>query len=122
IELVTTELLKKSEEPLRSDNCLAMELDGQPCIGHLEFQSTQDPEMAERLLEYALRITRTDPQDRRVYACVIYGRPVGEVQQPPLVWEHPKRGEVLCYHYESIELADLEPALFLEARLAGLLP
>jgi len=122
IELVTTELPKKSEEPLRSDNCLAMELDGQPCIGQVEFQSTQDPEMAERLLEYALRITRTDPQHRRVYSCVIYVRPVGEVQQPPLVWEHPRGGEILRYHYDSIELADLDPALFLEAKLAGLLP
>jgi len=122
IELVTTELPKKNEEPLRSDTCLAMELDGQPCIGHLEFQSTQDPEMAERLLEYALRITRTDPQHRRVSSCVISVRPVGEVQQPPLVWEHPGGGEMLRSHSESIELAQLEPALFLEAKRAGLLP
>ncbi len=73
---------------MRSDNCLAMELDDQPYIAHLEFQSTQDPEMPERLLEYALRIIRNDPQHRLVYSCVIYVRPVGEVQQPPLVWEH----------------------------------
>src|SRR6266567_7018410 len=78
--------------------------------------------MAERLLEYALRITRTDPQHRRVSSCVIYVRPVGEVQQPPLVWEHPGGGEMLRSHSESIELAQLEPALFLEAKRAGLLP
>jgi predicted transposase/invertase (TIGR01784 family) len=122
IELVTTELPKKTEEPLRSDNCLAMELDGQPCVAHLEFQSTQDPEMPERLLEYALRITRHDLQRRPVYSCVIYVRPVGEVQQPPLVWEYPNGRDILRYHYGSIELAELEPALFLETNQAGLLP
>ena len=122
IELVTTELPKKTEEPLRSDNCLAMELDGQPCIAHLEFQSTQDSEMPERLLEYALRITRHDPQRRPVYSCVIYVRPLGEVQQPPLVWEYPNGREILRYHYGSIELAKLDPEMFLETHQAGLLP
>jgi len=122
IELVNTELPKRTEEPLHSDNCLAMELDGQPCVALLEFQSTQDPEMPERLLEYALRITRHDPQRRPVYSCVIYVRPVGDVQQPPLVWEYPNGREILRYHYGSIELATLDPALFLEANQAGLLP
>ena len=78
--------------------------------------------MPERLLEYALRITRHDPQRRPVYSCVIYVRPVGEVQQPPLVWEYPNGREYLRYHYGSIELAELDPALFLEANQAGLLP
>src|SRR5260370_9900992 len=122
IELVNTELPKRSEEPLHSDNCLAIELDGQPCIVHLEFQSTAGPEMTARLLEYALRITRQDPQHRPVYSCVIYVRPVGDVQQPPLVWEYPNGREILRYHYGSIELATLDPALFLEANQAGLLP
>ena len=78
--------------------------------------------MPERLLEYALRITRHDPQRRPVYSCVIYVRPVGDVQQPPLVWEYPNGREILRYHYGSIELATLDPALFLEANQAGLLP
>ena len=121
-EFVNTELPKKPEEPLHSDNCIAMELDGQPCILHLEFQSTQDPEMPERLLEYALRTIRNDRQHRPVYSCVIYVRPVGEVQQPPLVWKYPNRAEILHYHYGSIELARLDPEVFLEIQQAGLLP
>jgi len=122
IELVTTELPKQAEEPLRSDNCLAMELEGKPCIVHLEIQSTADPEMPERLLEYGLRIIRNDPQRRPVYSCVIYVRKVNNVPQPPLVWEYPNGLENLRYHYSSIELAALEPEVILETRQTGLLP
>ncbi len=113
IELVTTELLKLAEEPLRSDNCLAMEL---------EIQSTADSEMPERLLEYGLRIIRNDPQHRPVYSCVIYVRKVNNVPQPPLVWEYPNGFENLRYYYGSIELAALEPEVILETRQTGLLP
>lgn len=42
VELITTELPKSEEEPLHSDNCLAIELDGKPCILLLEFRSTVD--------------------------------------------------------------------------------
>ncbi len=122
IELVTTELPKQTEEPLRSDNCLAMELEGKPCIVHLEIQSTADSEMPERLLEYGLRIIRNDPQHRSVYSCVIYVRKVNNVPQPPLVWEYPNGFENLRYHYGSIELAALEPEVILETRQTGLLP
>jgi len=122
IELVTTELPKQTEEPLRSDNCLAMELNGKPCVLHLEIQSTADSEMSERLLEYGLRITRNDTQRRPVYSCVIYVRGVNNVPQPPLVWEYPDGQEILRYHYGSIELAELEPEVILETYQPGLLP
>jgi predicted transposase/invertase (TIGR01784 family) len=122
IELVTTELLKQAEEPLRSDNCLVMELEGKSCIVHLEIQSTTDSEMPERLLEYGLRIIRNDPQRRPVYSCVIYVRKVNNVPQPPLVWEYPYKQEILRYHYDSIELAELEPEVILGTRQLGLLP
>src|SRR2546426_11395128 len=76
IDVIRTELPKKEEEPLRSDICLAIELEGKPGIVNIEFQSTGDPHMPERLLEYSLRITRNDPQRRPVYSYVIYLRKV----------------------------------------------
>src|SRR5579863_2936537 len=121
VELMNTELPKKTEEPLRCDICLSMALDDLPCILHLEMQSTADAEMAERTLEYALRIKRQDQKHRPVYSCVIYLRPVGEVQQPPLRWQFPNRREHLRYDYGSIALADLDPAVLLESHRAGLL-
>jgi predicted transposase/invertase (TIGR01784 family) len=124
LDFVPTELLKtkEQEEPLRADRYLAVELNGQGAIVHLEFQSGPDARMAERLLEYNFRMTQNDPLHRTVYSFVIYLRPVSNAPQSPLVRIFPTGQEIMWFHYGSIELAALEGQALLDLGFAGLLP
>jgi hypothetical protein len=124
LQFVPTELLKpqQEEEPLRADRCLAMDIEGQPALLHLEVQSGPDPRLADRLLHYNFQITQNDPLHRPVYTWVIYLRPVSKPPQSPLVRTFPTGQELLRFHYGSLELAQVEAQALLALGLPGLLP
>jgi predicted transposase/invertase (TIGR01784 family) len=78
------------------------EEEGEPILFHIEVQSTNDPEMAERLLSYCFSARRTHHME--VYSCVIYLRDVGTVPQSPLDWK--RRGRTyMVFDYTVVELS-----------------
>ena len=89
--------------------------DGDQFLAHFEFQSTNDPRIAERLLEYNFEARRV--HNLPVYSCVIY-----LVPKPPLVWKIPGGREVLRFHYLSIELGELFTEELRQTGRVGLLP
>jgi predicted transposase YdaD len=94
--------------------------EGDRFLAHFEFQSTNDPSIAERLLEYNFEARRVHKLP--VYSCVIYLRSDGEVPEPPLVWKIPDGREVLRFHYLSIELGELFTEEIRRTGRVGLLP
>jgi hypothetical protein len=94
--------------------------DGERFLVHIEFQSTNDPNIGERLLEYSFDAKREHKLP--VYSCVIYLRDYGDVQQPPMHWEVANGLEVLQFHYRSIELGKIHIEDFRQTRRVGLLP
>lgn len=113
---------KEEEEPLRADRYLAVELNGQQGIVHVEIQSGPDARMDERLLAYNFGFTQNDPLHRTVHSCVIYLRPVSNPPQPPLVRIFITGREIMRFDYDSIELAEMEAEELLNLGLPGILP
>jgi hypothetical protein len=93
---------------------------GERFLVHIEFQSTNDLNIGERLLEYSFEARREHRLP--VYSCVIYLRDYGEVPQPPLRWEVANGLEVLQFHYRSIELGKIPTDELRRTRRVGLLP
>src|SRR5579859_6732168 len=94
--------------------------DGDQFLAHFEFQSTNDPRIAERLLEYNFEARRA--HNLPVYSCVIYLKSDGLVPKPPLVWKIPGGREVLRFHYLSVELGGLFTEELRQTGRVGLLP
>ncbi len=94
--------------------------DGDRFLAHFEFQSTNDPRIAERLLEYNFEARRVHMLP--VYSSVIYLKSDGEVPKPPLIWKIPGDREVLRFHYLSIELGELYTEEIRRTGRVGLLP
>ncbi|TMD92899.1 MAG: hypothetical protein E6I79_04385 [Chloroflexi bacterium] len=94
--------------------------DGDRFLAHFEFQSTNDPRIAERLLEYNFEARRVHMLP--VYSSVIYLKSDGEVPKPPLIWKIPGDREVLRFHYLSIELGELYTKEIRQTGRVGLLP
>ena len=94
--------------------------DEEQFLAHFEFQSTNDPGIAERLLEYNFEARRVHKLP--VYSCVIYLKSDGKVPKPPLVWKIPGGREVLRFHYLSIELGELFTEEIRRTGRVGLLP
>ena len=103
-----------------ADALLDVIQDGERFLAHIEFQSTNDPNIGERLLEYSFEAKREHKLP--VYSCVIYLRDYHDVPQPPLRWEVTKSLEVLQFHYQSIELGKLPGEELRRTGLVGLLP
>jgi len=93
---------------------------GDRFLAHFEFQSTNDPRIAERLLEYNFEARRVHMLP--VYSSVIYLKSDGEVPKPPLIWKIPGDREVLRFHYLSIELGELYTEEIRRTGRVGLLP
>ena len=87
---------------------------------HIEFQSTNDPKMGERLLEYNL--AAHNEHDLDVLSIVIYLKSDGEVAQSPLRWKIPTGKETLQFHYLVVEMAKLATEELRREGLTGLLP
>ena len=112
-----TEFKKRT---IDADALLDVIQDGERFLAHLEFQSTNDPTIGDRLLEYSFEARREHKLP--VYSCVIYLRDYGDVPQPPLRWEVTNGQEVLQFHYRCIELGKLPAGELRQTGLVGLLP
>src|SRR6266571_1295128 len=78
---------------LEVDALLGVQVNGQDMLLHLEFQTHNDPAMAERLLRYNV-LARSEHR-LPVLSCVIYLLADGEVLPSPLIWTVPNEREVL---------------------------
>ncbi len=87
---------------------------------HIEFQSTNDSKMGERLLEYNLAAHKEHDMD--VLSIVIYLKSDGEVPQSPLLWKIPTGKETLQFHYLVVEMAKLATDQLRHEGLVGILP
>ena len=105
---------------IEADALLEVTLNGEDMLLHIEFQSTNDPAIAERLLAYNFEAKREHKLP--VYSCVIYLKDVGIVPESPLRWNLPNGREVLQFHYESVELWKLSTESLRRTGLPGLLP
>jgi predicted transposase YdaD len=112
-----TEFKKRT---IDADALLDVIRDGERFLVHIEFQSTNDLNIGERLLEYSFEARREHKLP--VYSCVIYLRDYGDVPQPPLRWEVANGLEVLQFHYRSIELGKIPTDELRRTRRVGLLP
>jgi hypothetical protein len=112
-----TEFKKRT---IDADALLDVIRDGERFLVHIEFQSTNDLNIGERLLEYSFEARREHKLP--VYSCVIYLRDYGDVPQPPLRWEVANGLEVLEFHYRSIELGKIPTDELRRTRRVGLLP
>jgi len=99
--------------------CVAL-ANGKELLLHIEFQSTDDTNMAQRLLEY--NILATHEHKKNVYSCVIYLRKANNVPKSPLIWMTPNGYEILKFHFVVIELWELLAEDIMEMGLVGLLP
>lgn len=89
------------------------EEEGEPTLFHMEVQSTNDPEMPERMLGYAYSAKRA--HHREVYSSVLYLREVGTVPQSPLQWK--RHGQT--YMFFDYTVVDLSKVPFEELRQTG---
>lgn len=87
---------------------------------HMEFQSREDEDMAQRLLEYNVLATRE--HKRPVLSCLIYLRKDSRISESPLVWELPTGQKVLYFHFMVIKLWEITTEELIQTDLAGLLP
>ncbi|HEX6479374.1 MAG TPA: hypothetical protein VF043_11060 [Ktedonobacteraceae bacterium] len=104
-----------------ADALLKVIQNGNPMLAHFEFQSSNDPEMRERLLEYNTLASREHGYIP-VSSCVIYLKKVNDPPTSPFIRELPNGEEVVRFHYKSIELAKLSADEFLESGGVGLSP
>jgi hypothetical protein len=95
------------EVDLRMDTLLEVVSHGQPMLLHIEFQSTRDPTMAERLLRYNV-IARMQ-QKLPILSRVLYLLPDGSVPTPPLRWDVPGQTDILVFAFKSIQVSHLVP-------------
>jgi len=110
-----------SVENIYADGLLQVSLDGKEFLLHIEFQSSNDAYIGERLLEYNVLASR-QYDFLPVYSCVIYLKNHGDVPQSPFIRALPTGEEVVRFHYRSIELGKLTSEELLQTGLAGLLP
>jgi predicted transposase YdaD len=103
-----------------ADALLEVMLNGEDMLLQIEFQSTNDPTIGARLLEYNFEAKREHKLP--VHSCVIYLKNDGDVPRSPLKWKLPNGQEVLQFHYQSIELGRLPTETLRRTRLTGLLP
>ncbi|MEO7022098.1 MAG: hypothetical protein ABI234_18260 [Ktedonobacteraceae bacterium] len=104
---------------MRSDCLIEAEVDGKLFLILVEFQSTKDEDMGQRLLGYSFEARRA--YGMPVLACVIYPR---HVYEPPLSygWAVPRRGVQVTARYDSIELDEMPLAELEQTGLIGLAP
>lgn len=88
---------------IRADSMLEVEYGKERMLMHIEFQSTKDELIGERLLGYSYEATRLHKLP--VFSSVIYPRHVFEPPQSPYEWHIPSKGKTLSFTYDSIELA-----------------
>jgi hypothetical protein len=105
---------------IRSDSMLEVEYGEELILMHMEFQSTKDELIGERLLGYSYEAIRLHKLP--VFSSVIYPRHIFEPPQAPYEWHIPSKGKTLSFSYESIELAEMPLAELEQKQLVGLAP
>ncbi|GHO94289.1 hypothetical protein KSF_043370 [Reticulibacter mediterranei] len=89
-------------------------------LAHFEFQSTTDPAMAQRLLEYIVIAFRH--YKCPVISYVIYLKPCKNVPKTPFVLKSADGEEILRLNYHVVMLAEIPYETLLAKGLRGLLP
>lgn len=105
---------------LEVDALLRTAVKGQQMLLHIEFQTYNDLEMAERLLRYNV-LARSEYR-LPVVSCVIYLLRDGKVPPSQLIWDSPIGRDVVHFFFESIELGEIAPGDLLAIEQPGLLP
>ena len=107
---------------IEADSVLEIEQEnnGKGMLFHIEAQSTRDPNIAERLLQYS--VEAKNQHKLPVYSCVIYLRDVGDVPQPPLRWQRLDGQDYMVFDYLSVELASIPVEELKQTGLVGLKP
>lgn len=110
-----------------ADGLLLIELeDGRRFLLHIEFQSTRDSTMPDRLIDYCLRARRKHGP-LPILCCVIYLREDGHIEEPPARWSWFEEQGGLLFTYVCVKLwetpreevqAEQHPALLPLALLA----
>ncbi len=116
-DLLSVELKNRT---IVSDILLLVLIDGQEVLLHVECQSTDEEDMAVRLLVWNVLATRE--HKRRVYSCVIYLRKDSNLPESPLVWSMPDGSETLRFHFEVMKLWEMTAESLLKTNLVGLFP
>jgi predicted transposase YdaD len=105
---------------LEVDALLRASVKSQQMLLHIEFQTYNDLEMAERLLRY--NVLARSEYKLPVVSCVIYLLKDGKVPSSQLIWDSPLGRDVIHFFFESIELGELAPDDLLAMEQPGLLP
>ena len=108
-------------EHVYADGLVRASLNGQELLAHFEFQSSYDPRMSERLLEYNVLASRQYGY-LPVYSCVIYLKDCGEVPRPPFIRRLPSGEETVRLNFGVIELHKITAEDLEGTGLVGLAP
>ena len=108
-------------QTLYADSLLQVTYKGQDALVHFEFQSSNDANMAERLLLYNIQASHAYDY-LQVYSYVIYLRRGGHIEQSPLIRYFPDGGERIRFHFRSIELWNISEEDLFSIDFNGLLP
>jgi len=102
------------------DALLETTANGQQMLLHIEFQAYNDTTMAERLLLY--NVLAREVHKLPVLSCVVYLLKDGVVPQSPLRLTIPTGQNILEFHFESIEMGELNPEDILSMQSVALIP
>lgn len=105
---------------LEVDALLRTAVKSQQMLLHIEFQTYNDLEMAERLLRY--NVLARSEYKLPVVSRVIYLLRDGKVPASQLIWDSPIGRDVIHFFFESIELGELSPDDLLAMEQPELLP
>jgi predicted transposase YdaD len=95
--------------------------DEEEALIHIEFQSTADENMPDRLLDYCRR-AREKYGSRPIISSVIYLRDVGKVPQPPYCWSLKSGRKLMAFDYLSIKLHEAAASKLIDLHQPAILP
>lgn len=105
---------------LDADAIHAVEFKGKPALVHAEFQSSDDPNMEQRLWQYNVRATIY--HELPVYSFVIYLKKERKPAHSPYTREFPGGLEIHRFHFGVVRLWDIPVEALKQLSLVGLLP
>src|SRR5579883_33328 len=117
MQLLPQELKNKTRE---ADVIFQVLLNEAEMLLHLEFQSSDDSNMALRLLEY--NVLAISEYKRPVLSCVLYLRNGQTIAESPLEWRLPNGQAVLTFPFLVVKLWEVAAEEITQTGLVGLLP
>src|SRR5579885_3426346 len=117
MQLLPQELKNKTRE---ADVIFQVLLNEAEMLLHLEFQSSDDSNMALRLLEY--NVLAISEYKRPVLSCVLYLRKGQTIAESPLEWRLPNGQAVLTFTFLVVKLWEVAAEEITQTGLVGLLP